>query len=134
MDRLTAERRSKNMRKIRSKDTLPELVVRRLVRSLGYRYRLHAHDLPGKPDLIFPSSKKAIFVHGCFWHNHTECREGRIPGTHKEYWMPKLERTRIRDAVHERSLSDLGWTTLTLWECQLRDDADLHRRVQEFLA
>lgn len=134
VDKLTANRRSENMRKIRSKDTLPERIVRRLIHGLGYRYRLHATELPGKPDLIFPSRKKAIFVHGCFWHGHAECREGRVPNSRKEYWGPKLHGNRMRDAAHEKALSNLGWTTLTLWECQLGDATDLCQKIDKFLS
>jgi DNA mismatch endonuclease (patch repair protein) len=133
VDKLTPERRSDNMRKIRSRDTAPELIVRRLAHGMGYRYRLHAKDLPGKPDLIFPSRKKVIFIHGCFWHGHAECREGHVPKSRLDYWAPKLERNRLRDAAHEKALHELGWSTLTLWECQLSDPAALRHRLAEFL-
>ena len=89
MDKLSAERRSANMRQIRSKDTTPELALRRMLHRLGYRFRLHRKDLPGKPDLVFPSRRKVIFVHGCFWHQHPACREGRVPRSRLEYWEPK---------------------------------------------
>src|ERR1700761_3512616 len=96
-DHLSPERRSKKMSRISSKDTKPELVVRRLLHGLGYRYRLHRKDLPGKPDLVFTKRKKVIFVHGCFWHQHSECREGRIPGSRLDYWEAKLKRNVERD-------------------------------------
>jgi DNA mismatch endonuclease (patch repair protein) len=96
MDILTPERRSSNMRAIRSKDMQPELMVRRLVHKLGYRFRLHRKDLPGKPDLVFASRRKVIFVHGCFWHSH-DCKAAHIPKSNAEYWEPKLERNRVRD-------------------------------------
>lgn len=133
MDKLTPQRRSDNMARIRSKDTSPELIVRRIAHGMGYRYRLHAKDLPGKPDLVFRSRKKAIFIHGCFWHGHTECREGRVPKSRTDYWQPKLERNRLRDAAHEEALHDLGWQTLTLWECQLKDPAIVRRQIAKFL-
>jgi len=99
MDKLTAERRSANMRAIRSKGTKPEMRVRRLIHTLGYRYRLHRKDLPGKPDLVFPGRRCVIFVHGCFWHQHAGCREGRPPRSNSGYWTPKLSRTVERDAT-----------------------------------
>jgi len=133
VDKLTPQRRSDNMARIRSKDTSPELIVRRIAHGMGYRYRLHAKDLPGKPDLVFRSRKKAIFIHGCFWHGHTECREGRVPKSRTDYWQPKLERNRLRDAAHEEALHDLGWQTLTLWECQLKDPAIVRRQIAKFL-
>lgn len=122
MDNLSPQRRSENMRKIRSKDTSPELMLRKLVHGLGYRFRLHRRDLPGKPDLAFPSRKKVIFLHGCFWHQHRACREGRLPGTRKEYWEPKLARNQERDVRAEAELKASGWDVLTLWECEVEKD------------
>src|SRR5689334_17518890 len=121
------------MRRIRSRNTGPELVVRRLVHKLGYRYRLHRNDLPGKPDLVFPCLRKVIFVHGCFWHQHSGCREGRIPGTRREYWLPKLMRNQERDALARKALKTKGWKTLVLWECQIKSDLALERAVRQFL-
>ncbi len=120
MDTLTPRQRSKQMALVRSKDTAPELTVRRIVHRLGYRYRLHVASLPGCPDLVFPSRQKVIFVHGCFWHQH-RCRRGRrMPGTHVDYWRTKLTRNKQRDAAHRRKLRRNGWRVLTLWECQLK--------------
>lgn len=134
MDRLSRDRRSENMRQIRSKDTAPELALRSLVHRLGYRFRLHRKDLPGKPDLVFPARKKVIFLHGCFWHQHKECREGRLPGTRHEYWEPKLARNQERDAVSQAALKSLGWEVLTLWECQLaKDPASISQKITRFL-
>src|SRR5271170_2821856 len=108
MDQLSKARRSENMRQIRSKDTQPEMHVRKLTHRLGYRYRLHAKDLLGKPDLVFASKQKVIFVHGCFWHQHQKCREGRLPASRPEYWIPKLTRNTDRDKQHIASLRRLG--------------------------
>jgi DNA mismatch endonuclease (patch repair protein) len=133
MDRLTTELRSRNMSRIRSKDTKPEMVVRRLVHGMGYRYRLHAKDLPGKPDLVLRSRKKVIFVHGCFWHGHAGCREGRTPSSRAGYWAPKLARNVERDRQNLSQLRRLGWKALVLWECQLGSRAEIERRVKMFL-
>ena len=108
MDKLTPERRSENMRRIKNKGMKPEMAVRRLVHGLGYRYRLHRKDLPGRPDLTFGPKRKVIFVHGCFWHQHSQCREGRPPGSNAGYWGPKLARNVERDAQHLASLKELG--------------------------
>lgn len=133
MDKLTPKRRSDNMRAIRSKDTSPEMAVRRLIHSLGYRYRLHGSKLPGKPDLVFAGRKKAIFIHGCFWHLHAGCREGRIPDSRRSYWKPKLEGNRARDARNRRALRRLGWSVLVIWECQIAREETLRSRIVEFL-
>jgi len=117
---------------IHSRHTKPELVVRRLVFSMGYRYRLHRKDLPGKPDLVFPSRKKVIFVHGCFWHLHG-CTTYRLPHSRRDYWLPKLEANKSRDAVHEEQLETMGWTVLTVWQCELRNPALLAERIKLFL-
>ena len=132
-DKLSPARRSANMSRIRSKDSTPEMLVRRLVFKLGYRYRLHRANLPGKPDLVFPSRKKAVFVHGCFWHQHQGCREGRTPGSNETYWGPKLQRNVDRDRQHEAELRRLGWQVLVVWECQLRDSGTLAQEVGRFL-
>lgn len=133
MDKLTPERRSANMRQIRSHNTSPELTLRRMLHRLGYRFRLHRNDLPGKPDLVFPARKKVIFVHGCFWHQHRECREGRVPGSRLEYWGPKLARNQERDAAAQSALVTQGWKFLVLWECELAQDAAAKKKVIQFL-
>lgn len=133
MDTISQKRRSENMRRIRSKDTVPELVVRRVVYRMGFRYRLHARFLPGRPDLVFRSRKKAIFVHGCFWHQHSQCIEGRVPGSRSDYWGPKLERNKTRDLEHLRVLKQMGWKTLVLWECEMRDISQVMRKLHSFL-
>ncbi len=134
MDNLSPERRSANMRQIRSKNSGPEIVLRSLVHRLGYRFRLHRKDLPGKPDLVFPGRRKVIFVHGCFWHQHKGCGEGRLPGTRREYWAPKLARNQERDALSQAALKSLGWGILTLWECELEvGPAVISRVIRRFL-
>lgn len=134
MDKLSQQRRSDNMRRIRSKDTTPELMLRRLVHAMGYRFRLHRKDLPGKPDLVFPGRKKVVFLHGCFWHQHKNCREGRLPGTRREYWEPKLARNQERDVLSEAALKSLGWHVLTLWECEVeKKPAAVSKELRRFL-
>src|ERR1700686_148234 len=110
------------MRQIPSKNTTPEIILRSIVHRLGYRFRLHRKDLPGKPDLVFPGRRKVIFLHGCFWHQHSGCREGRLPGTRREYWEPKLARNRERDATAQAALKSQGWSVFTVWECELSKD------------
>jgi DNA mismatch endonuclease (patch repair protein) len=122
-----------NMSRIRSRDTKPELWVRRLIHSAGYRYRLHVKDLPGKPDLVFPARNAVIFVHGCFWHSHGACREGRIPDSNQSYWGPKLARNVERDAQHVALLKAHGWRVLTIWECEIAHDYALLRKIKKFL-
>lgn len=125
--------RSRTMRAVRSKDTAPEMRVRRLAHRLGYRYRLHRKDLPGKPDLAFPSRRKVIFVHGCWWHRH-DCPHGRrLPATRREYWLPKLSGNRRRDRENRRRLEASGWEVLTVWECEVTDDSALRERLRNFL-
>lgn len=119
MDKLDPRRRSENMRRIRSKDTYPERLVRSWLHKRGYRFRLHRKDLPGKPDIVFPSRRKVIFVHGCFWHQHPGCREGRIPSSKQSYWIPKLQKTQKRDTDALRDLELLGWRAAIVWECDI---------------
>lgn len=124
--------RSENMRAIRSKDTLPEKTVRSLVHGLGYRFRLHRRNLPGKPDLVFPARLKVIFIHGCFWHSHG-CKAGLIPKSNRSFWLPKLERNVERDHDLIRKLQRLGWRVLVIWECEIRDRDKLVRKLTRFL-
>lgn len=133
MDKLSAERRSANMRQIRSKDTAPELLLRQMLHRLGYRFRLHRKGLPGKPDIVFPARRKVIFVHGCFWHQHPGCREGRVPGSRREYWEPKLTRNQQRDDAAQVALIEQRWQTLTIWECEMKNTAAALQRAKEFL-
>src|SRR3984957_8839012 len=106
------------MRQIRSKNSGPEIALRSLVHRLGYRFRLHRKDLPGNPDLVFPGRRKVIFVHGCFWHGHTDCRDGHTPKSNTGYWSPKLEKNIRRDQTNRKALETDGWHVLTIWECE----------------
>ncbi|WP_263377185.1 very short patch repair endonuclease [Granulicella aggregans] len=133
MDKLDAQRRSENMRQIRSKNTKPEVLLRSLLHQAGYRFRLHRKDLPGKPDIVFPSRRKVIFVHGCFWHQHPGCREGRMPGTRQEYWTPKLTRNVERHASAIEQLQALGWGVLTVWECEIGNATLVTDQLKAFL-
>jgi DNA mismatch endonuclease (patch repair protein) len=125
--------RSQMMAAVRSKNTQPEMLVRRLVHSMGYRYRLHAARLPGKPDLAFAGRRKVIFVHGCFWHQHGGCKGSHLPKSNKKYWLPKLKRNQVRDEEHLKALRANGWRSLVLWECELRKGAALRRKISRFL-
>jgi len=134
MDKLSPERRSLNMSRIRAKNTSPELIVRRIVHSLGFRYRLHVPSLPGKPDLVFPRLKRIIDVRGCFWHQHSlGCPDSRIPRSRLDYWQPKLKRNCERDVKNARQLRRCGWSILVVWECETRDLAKLAIRLIRFL-
>lgn len=135
VDKLSPERRSANMAKIASKNTKPEMLVRRITHSLGYRYRLHQKDLPGKPDLVFSRRRAVIFVHGCFWHGHSDptCKDAALPKSRTEYWHPKLARNKERDAAQIASLEQDGWTVLIVWECETQKVADLAVKLQQFL-
>lgn len=125
--------RSRTMRAVKSKDTAPELRVRRLLHGMGYRYRLHRKDLPGHPDLVFAGRKAVIFIHGCFWHGH-DCRRGaRMPKTNADYWTVKIGRNRERDARALNALAEQGWRALTLWECELKDESALRQTLRAFL-
>lgn len=133
MDVLTAHDRSKVMASIPSRNTKPEIAVRKLTHSLGYRFRLHAKNLPGRPDMVFRSRSKVIFVHGCFWHSHKNCKNFRPPKSNQAYWGPKLKRNVERDQEVERKLRDKGWASLVIWECQLSDPNRLKDRIRRFL-
>ena len=133
-DKLTQERRSENMRRIRSTDTSPELTVRSLVHAMGFRYRLHVPSLPGRPDLVFPRLRKAVLVNGCFWHSHEGCKEDHMPKTRQDYWRPKLERNKLRDIENITDLKRLGWKVLVVWECEVSQRKPLARRLRRFLS
>ncbi len=132
-DNLTPEQRHRTMLSVRSKNTKPELIVRRLTHRMGYRYRLHRRDLPGNPDLVFPSRHKVIFVHGCFWHGH-DCRSGlKQPKTNKDYWLKKLQRNKTRDINNQSQLKEHGWDVLIIWECETKDLDVLADQIKHFL-
>lgn len=129
MDKIDPERRSRNMARVRGKNTGPEMRVRRIAHRMGLRFRLHRADLPGKPDLVLPRHHVAVFVHGCFWHRHTNCRRASMPRTREDFWRAKFDATVARDQRQKSALIELGWTVVVLWECELNDDA----RIVEML-
>jgi DNA mismatch endonuclease (patch repair protein) len=131
-DTRTPEQRRRIMQSVGTKNTKPELSLRRLLYRLGYRYRLHAKALPGKPDIVFSGRKKAIFVHGCFWHAHG-CEKGRAPKSRCEYWGPKLVANRERDLRSDELLRSSGWTVLTVWQCEMNDLEAVKQKVMAFL-
>lgn len=135
MDKLSPDRRSENMRKIRGKDTKPELAIRKLCREIGFSgYRIHRKDLPGKPDLAWIGRKLAVFVHGCFWHGH-DCAEGiRKPKSNVDYWIPKIHRNQQRDAENITGLRAAGWNILVIWECEINEKTYLSKKLQQFLS
>lgn len=131
-DPLTPAQRSERMSRIKCGNTKPELAVRKLVYSLGFRYRLHSRKLPGRPDLVFAKKKKVIFVHGCFWHQHG-CSQYRMPKSRLEFWKPKLIANAMRDKASQRKLRELGWGVMVVWECQIKKNDRLHKRILKFL-
>ncbi|MGO9518831.1 MAG: very short patch repair endonuclease [Candidatus Korobacteraceae bacterium] len=135
VDLLSRARRSQNMRQIRSKDTKPEMAVRRLLHAMGYRFRLHRSTLPGKPDLVFPRRKKIVDVRGCFWHRHVGCVDSHIPKSRAGYWGPKLRRNVQRDKRNLKCLRELGWRVFVIWECEVTQSniAKLRSRLGHFL-
>ena len=133
MDTMTPAERSARMARVRHKDTKPELAVRKLVTSMGYRYRLQYKRAPGRPDLAFPGRRKAIMVHGCFWHRHAGCPLARMPKSRVDFWRPKLEANAARDQRNANKLTELGWALLVVWECELKQPAILAERIHAFL-
>jgi DNA mismatch endonuclease, patch repair protein len=121
MDIWSKQKRSDVMSKIRGRNTKPEMLLRTALFNAGFRYRLHKKDLPGKPDIVLAKYKTVIFVHGCFWHYHTDCREGRIPSTNSQFWKEKLEKNVMKDFKHSEQLSLLGWNVLIVWECEIEN-------------
>ena len=133
MDTLSKEERSERMSRIRGRDSSPEMRLRGLVHGMGYRYRLHVKSLPGKPDMVFPSRKAVMFMHGCFWHRHEGCRLARMPKSRLDFWREKLEGNKLRDQENQRRLRELGWRVLVVWECQLGETERVREMVREFL-
>jgi DNA mismatch endonuclease (patch repair protein) len=132
VDTLSPAARSERMSRIRGKNTVPEIVARRLAHGLGYRFRLHRKDLPGSPDLVFPRLKKVVFVHGCFWHGH-DCGKGRLPKSNVEFWQTKIAKNRERDERAVTALKAGGWSVLVLWQCDTKDKKTLENRLRRFL-
>jgi DNA mismatch endonuclease (patch repair protein) len=133
VDRLSTERRSWLMAQVKGRNTLPEMIVRRMAHSLGYRFRLHRRELPGSPDLVFPRRKAVIFVHGCFWHRHGGCRKATSPKSREDFWNEKFERNVARDKRVKSELERMGWKVLVVWECETRDAEKLALDLQAFL-
>ncbi len=132
-DTLTQEERSERMRRVKGRDTKPELLIRRLLHRNGFRYRLQAKELPGTPDIVFRRQHKAIFIHGCFWHRHSNCKLARIPKSRTEFWTDKLESNRLRDAKNQEHLRQLGWDFEIVWECEMSDLGKVLERLRKFL-
>lgn len=132
-DTLSPKERSERMSRIRGKDSAPEMKLRRLVHGMGFRYRLHVKELPGKPDLVFPSKHAVIFMHGCFWHRHEGCKLARLPKSKLDFWKTKLEANKERDLLHQRQLQNLGWRVLVVWECEMSDMDHVSAIVRGFL-
>jgi DNA mismatch endonuclease, patch repair protein len=133
-ERLTAQERSRNMSRVKGRDTGPELLVRSVVHRLGYRFRLHGKELPGRPDLVLPRHRKVVFVHGCFWHGHRGCRRAARPSTNREFWDRKIEGNIARDAKNVRELRRQGWKVLVVWQCAMKDVEALEKRLARFLS
>lgn len=131
-DTRTPEQRSRIMKSVGQKNTQPEWNVRRLLHRLGYRFRLHRKDLPGTPDIVLSGRRKAIFVHGCYWHGHG-CSKGKLPKSNRDYWVPKIQKNQERDARKERELRDAGWDVAIVWQCQTKDAEALENMLKKFL-
>ncbi|AYV45183.1 very short patch repair endonuclease [Caulobacter flavus] len=133
VDRISPERRSWLMARVKGQNTLPEIIVRRMAHSLGYRFRLHVRELPGSPDLVFPRRRAVVFVHGCFWHRHDGCRKATSPKSREDFWNEKFERNVARDRRVKSELELMGWRVLVVWECETRDPEKLALDLQAFL-
>ncbi|WP_229207774.1 MULTISPECIES: very short patch repair endonuclease [unclassified Duganella] len=133
VDSIDRDARSAVMSRVKSKDTRPEMVVRKLVFAAGYRYRLHVRSLPGSPDLVFSARKKVIFVHGCFWHRHENCSLARLPKSRVEFWTEKLDGNKARDEHSREALTQAGWEVLVVWKCELKHRDQLDKRIRSFL-
>lgn len=132
-DTLSREERSERMSRVRNKNSNPEMKLRRLVHGMGYRYRLHVGKLPGKPDLVFPAKHAVIFMHGCFWHRHPNCKLARLPKSKLDFWVNKLEGNRRRDLIHQQQLQAMGWRVLVIWECEMANIEQVSLMVRIFL-
>ena len=121
------------MSSVRTRNTTPEIAVRKITHKMGYRYRLHDKELPGHPDIVFKSRNKAIFVHGCFWHAHENCPKGKMPKSRRSYWKPKLENNRRRDRQVRETLRNIGWKSMVVWECELSNPDRVKKKISKFL-
>lgn len=133
IDQLTKEKRSWNMSRIRSKNTKPEIIVRSLLHRMGYRFRLHRKDLPGKPDIVLSKFMTVIFAHGCFWHQHKGCKRCTTPSTNTDYWLPKLEKNILKDKDNRKKLKKIGWRSIIVWECEIKNIDKLARKLKLLL-
>jgi DNA mismatch endonuclease (patch repair protein) len=133
MDTLTPEVRSEVMRRVRSKNTRPEMAVRRVLHGLGYRFRLHRPDLPGKPDIVLPRLRTVVFVHGCFWHRHPNCRRATVPASNAEFWSEKFSANERRDRRAKNDLRRNGWRVIVVWECEILTLGRLSNRLDKLL-
>lgn len=133
MDIYDKQKRSEIMSKVRSKNTTPELLVRQTLHRMGYRFRLHKSDLPGKPDIVLPKHRKIILVNGCFWHGHRDCPRAKLPNTNVEFWRDKINRNVERDKKNIALLISQGWNVLVIWECETKDTSFLRLKLKEFL-
>ena len=131
-DLWTKEQRSRVMSRVKNKNTKPEVQVRSMLHRMGYRFRLHRRDLAGAPDIVLPRHRKAVFVHGCFWHNH-DCPRGKRPSTRTEFWNAKLDANIERDRANQKALEEKGWQVLTLWECEVKDSVYIQEKLRHFL-
>lgn len=131
-DKVSKAQRSRNMARVKQKDTAPEMVVRRTLHRLGYRFRLHIQNLPGKPDIVLPRHSKIFFVHGCFWHGH-DCPRGKRPATNRDFWDAKLDKNLERDRINEEALRSLGWTVHVIWGCEVQDCVTLEQRILDLM-
>lgn len=132
-DKLTTEQRAKNMAAVKGKNTSPELRVRQMLHSIGYRFRLHRKDLSGKPDIVLPKYKTCIFIHGCFWHQHPQCKRATIPENNRSFWLTKFKKNRIRYEVIQNELEESGWKVCIIWECETKSAEKLEAALREFL-
>jgi DNA mismatch endonuclease (patch repair protein) len=133
LDHVSPEIRSRIMSAVHTRNTTPEMSVRRIVHKMGYRFRLHVSSLPGKPDLVFAGKRKLIFVHGCFWHGHN-CKYGQLPKTKTEYWAAKIAKNKSRDRIQCQRLRKLGWDVLVVWQCSLKNQPVIQKRIERFLS
>jgi len=133
-DTISEERRSWNMSRIKAKDTKPELIVRSLIHKMGYRFRIHRKDLPGKPDIVLPKYKTVIFVHGCFWHRHQGCKRAATPKSRVKYWEDKFAGNLKRDKNHQKQLKEMGWKVHVIWECEVKNNiGTVKKKIQKFI-